>query len=101
MKRLDLTEITGDETLVFADGFDRAIIGTFWDWSQGEGVCRVVYSEDKCIAILMERDGMEFDEAAEFLAFNVTDVVTGFAGADPIFISNHPLAVSLSWEGDE
>lgn len=50
---------------MFADGFDKAILGVE---SKSQ---RVIYSVRKCYEILMERDGMDFDEAQEFFAFNV------------------------------
>jgi len=50
---------------MFADGFDEAILGVE---SKSQ---RVIYSVRKCYEILMERDGMDFDEAQEFFAFNV------------------------------
>jgi hypothetical protein len=60
--------------LLKADGFDAAIIGI-------SRVCatpdRIAYDYDKCIEILMNRDGMEWEEAVEFLEFKVLDVYMG------------------------
>lgn len=60
------------EALV-ADGFDKAIVGIGRQFNQQ----LVIYDEDKCIEILMERDGMTFDEAVEFFEFNVVGAYVG------------------------
>ena len=45
---------------LFADGFDAAIIGY-------DANCTVVYDYDKCMKVLMERDGMTKQDAHEYL----------------------------------
>ena len=60
------------ETLV-ADGFDEAIIGIGRQFNKQ----LVIYDEDKCIQILMERDGMTDEEAEEFFEFNVVGAYVG------------------------
>jgi len=60
------------ETLV-ADGFDEAIIGIGRQFNKN----LVIYDEDKCIKILMERDGMTDEEAIEFFEFNVVGAYVG------------------------
>tara|TARA_Y100000361_G_scaffold121557_1_gene113528 strand:- start:656 stop:988 length:333 start_codon:yes stop_codon:yes gene_type:complete len=58
----------GDEPeMLFADGYDEAIAGTIWD---GERT-RVVYSVEKILNILMEKDEMTYDEASEYFDFNI------------------------------
>jgi len=52
---------------LFADGFDAAIVGVAERCGQPT---LVVYDADTCIGILMQRDGMDYDEATEFFAFN-------------------------------
>jgi len=54
------------DKLLFADGFDDAIIGI----SSGMDEPRVVYSIGKMIDILTKEHDMEPDEANEFLEFN-------------------------------
>ena len=52
---------------LLADGLDDAVIGII------DGACRkpvVAYNYNKCFQILMERDGMDKEEATEFLQFN-------------------------------
>lgn len=67
------------EALV-ADGFDEAIIGMARQFNQ----TLVVYDEDKCLAILMERDGMTEEEAIEFFEFNVVGAYVG--GGTPVYV---------------
>ena len=51
-----------------ADGLDDAVIGRTYDMATQES--RLVYSVDKCITILVERDGMDHSEAREYLEHN-------------------------------
>jgi hypothetical protein len=54
-----------------ADGFDDAIIGIdVKDF-------RMVYSQEKCLSILMERDGMTYEEASEYFEFNTLGAYVG------------------------
>ena len=69
------------EDLLLADGFDGAILG----------VCRrcgsddvVAYSYNKCVKILMERDGMKYIDAVEYMEFNVVGSYVG--STTPVFI---------------
>jgi hypothetical protein len=66
---------------LFADGFDDAIIGI----SRRFGADPLVaYDYEKCIKVLVERDGMEPDEAREFFEFNTIGAWVG--DGTPIFI---------------
>lgn len=56
-------------TFLKADGLDDAVIGV------EDGV--LVYSKDKCTEILVSRDGMDEDDAVEFLYFNTYDAYVG------------------------
>ncbi len=77
-----ISEEYDGEELLFADGFGDAIVGV-QVMTAGHSPC-VVYDYDKCIEILMERDGMEYEDAAEHMDFNVTG---GYVGeATPAFI---------------
>ena len=53
-----------------ADGFDAAIIGIHIESE------RVIYSKDRMINILMD-DDMEYEDAVEFLAYNVWGAYVG------------------------
>jgi hypothetical protein len=70
----DFTQHAADLGLLTADGFDDAIIGI--SQRKGSEPC-VAYDYDKCVDILMERDGMDYTEACEFMDFNVTDAYIG------------------------
>lgn len=73
----ELLELWGQESL-FADGFDDAIIGVFESpIGSPSSAVRVVYSIEKSLAILMSRDGMDMEEADEFLTFNVIGAYVG------------------------
>tara|TARA_R100000734_G_scaffold111_1_gene123 strand:+ start:227 stop:451 length:225 start_codon:yes stop_codon:yes gene_type:complete len=65
-----------------ADGFDKAIIGQTYDMVVQKD--RLIYSIEKCVEILIERDGMTNEEAFEYLEFNVTG--TYVAKDQPIFL---------------
>lgn len=50
------------------DGFDDAIIGIVRECCDGP---RILYSKNKIINILCERDLMDIDEAEEFFDYNI------------------------------
>jgi hypothetical protein len=60
-----------DEQLVIADGFDEAVIGID---VVGE---RIIYSVQKVIDILMERDGMDEQEAIDWYEYNMQSTYVG------------------------
>ena len=63
-----------DDKPLLADGFDSAVLGL----SRGTlGADVAVYSIDRCIDILVKRDGMSEDEAIEYMNFNVLDAYMG------------------------
>ena len=62
------------ETL-FADGFEDAIVGVGVQGGKHNPV--VVYDRERCIEILMARDGMSEDEAEEFFCFNTEGAWVG------------------------
>ena len=62
-----------DPTL-YADGFDKAIIGFAEEWIE---VPRVIYSKAKMQDILIEEEGMSVEEALEYLEFNVWGAYVG------------------------
>ena len=60
-----------------ADGFDEAIIGQACIW-RNQGMHNVlVYDAEKMRFILMKRDGMDADEAREYIEFNVEGAYVG------------------------
>jgi hypothetical protein len=76
--RLDIGE---EPVAVKFDGFDGAILG--FGSQYGSFEC-LVYDRQKCIEILVDRDGMDYDEALEFFEFNVACLYAG--PGTPIFI---------------
>jgi hypothetical protein len=52
------------------DGYDEAIIGPASTWRDGTTVTVLVYDAEKIREILM-RDGMDAEEAREFIEFNI------------------------------
>ena len=78
----------GEERLLFAEGFDAAIVGVAEGWfpAEGGGVHQgraVVYDFDKCIRILV-RQGMTEEEADEYLSYNTVGAYVG--EGTPVFM---------------
>jgi hypothetical protein len=76
---IDIHEIA--EGAILLDGLENAIIGITQEFGNGP---RVLYSKEGIIDILMERDGMEYDEAIEFYDFNILGLYVG--EQNPIFL---------------
>jgi hypothetical protein len=76
----EISEINPDA--LTCDGFDEAIIGMAERINLGPVVA---YDIDKIIKIMIERDGMSYEEAFEFFEFNILGAWVG--EFTPIFIS--------------
>ena len=63
-----------DDEILLADGFEDAFVGIVE--SNGSHP-KALYNEDKCVDILIERDGMDYEEAIEFFQFNVAGAYVG------------------------
>lgn len=63
-----------NEEALLADGFEAAIVGVAERCTQSP---LVVYDAERCIEILMERDGMSYEDAAEFFEFNTLGAWVG------------------------
>jgi hypothetical protein len=76
-----IIELYGDtDDILLADGLDDAIIGfepNMW---------KVVYSRSKCMNVLIERDGMDEEEALEFLEYNTFNAY--FGEKTPIWVDD-------------
>jgi len=59
---------------VILTGFDDAIIGLTEEFGNGP---RILYSREKILQILIERDRMEYDEAMEYYDFNILGLFAG------------------------
>jgi hypothetical protein len=69
------------EGAIILDGLDEAIVGITEEFGNGR---RILYSKDKIIDILMERDGMTWHEAVEFYDFNILGLHAG--EQNPVFL---------------
>ena len=78
MRQLELWLQSEDEVMLKIDGHDASIIGTsdVWD-STMEKITRYVYSADMLILDLMERDGMEYVDAVDYIYFNIEGAYMG------------------------
>jgi hypothetical protein len=63
------------------DGFDKALIGVATVWQRkGKGTERIdtlVYDGELIVSILVEHSKMSFDEALEYISFNIEDAYVG------------------------
>lgn len=62
------------EGVTVADGFDEAAIGVVERCGQPP---IVIYDQEKCIDLLVQRDGMTAEEAIEYFDFNVLGAWVG------------------------
>lgn len=67
-----LQEVNPDALLL--DGFEAAFVGCATQFTK---LPLAVYDREKCLSILMRRDGMTRDEAEEFFSFNVEGAWVG------------------------
>lgn len=68
------------EDRLLADGFEDALIGVGRQFNQELSV----YDYNKCVEILRERDGMTYDEAFEYMEYNVVGAWVG--RGTPVFV---------------
>ena len=73
MDRKEIELTYQDIPLLFADGFDKAIVGV----SRTFNKLSIGYDTNKCIKILMSRDNMTQLEAVEYFEFNVVGSYVG------------------------
>lgn len=65
------------EGCILFDGLEEAAIGFTDAWCGGDRPRRVVYSGDRILALLMDRDGLDYDDAMEHIAFNIEEAYVG------------------------
>lgn len=75
-----LALIGDEESLLFADGYDDAIMGV----AELNGASSVVYDTARVVEILCDRDGMTRSDAEEFFAYNIAGAFVG--DSSPIFL---------------
>jgi hypothetical protein len=69
------------EGAIILDGLDDAIIGIVEEFGNGP---RILYSKNKILTILCERDLMTHSEAVEFFDYNIIGLYAG--EQNPIFL---------------
>lgn len=74
-----------EEKLVKADGFEDAIIGVGGRINMPEVL---IYSYNKCVKILMKRDNFTYEDAIEWMDYNVVGSWVG--ETTPIFVHEIP-----------
>ena len=79
LEEYDIDELA--EGAIKLDGLDDAIIGIVEEFGNGP---RILYSKNKIIYILQERDGMSWSEAEEFYDYNILGLYAG--EQNPIFL---------------
>jgi hypothetical protein len=74
-----------DPDILFADGFDDALIGYTDSWGAENSRCiRAVYDYTKCVEVLTNRDGVSYEDAVEYLEFNTLGAYVG--ARTPVFV---------------
>ena len=68
---------------LMADGFEEALVGFGTRFNSPV----TVYDLNKCISVLVERDGMSYEEAEEYMDFNVLGAYVG--EETPVFIGDY------------
>jgi len=79
IKGYDIDEIA--EGAILLDGLDDAIIGVVEEFGNSP---RILYSKNKIIYILQERDGMSWSDAEEFYDYNILGLYAG--EQNPVFL---------------
>lgn len=81
VKRDLLCELGLEESVVFeSPDYEDAIIG--WDENSG----RIIYDYEKMVECLMNEDGMEYEEAAEFIDYNTVRACPYMGERAPIIL---------------
>jgi hypothetical protein len=62
------------DKILLADGFEEAFMGVVESFGTAPKAC---YNLEQCLDILMVRDNMTYDEAVEYLNYNVTGAYVG------------------------
>ena len=71
-----------NEEAILADGFEEAFLGVSEVFGRPP---LATYDKEKCIDILVERDGMTYEEAVEYFEFNVSGSWVG--DSTPIYLT--------------
>ena len=86
---------TKEILMIKYDGLDEAIIGPAFIWRDQTQVQVLVYDAEEIRNILMKKDGMDADEAREFIEFNIEG---GYLGeTTPVLVWKN----DIYWEDDD
>ena len=91
----DVMEVLDGNEAMLADGFEKALVG----YAQRFHAVIALYDRQRCIEILVERDGMTHDEAEEFLEFNTIGAWVG--EGTPAFATFFEVGEGLQEESGE
>lgn len=69
------------ENAIILDGFDDAILGIVSEFGNGP---RILYSTEKIIEILRDKDGMTEEDAIEYYDYNIIGMYAG--EQNPVFL---------------
>jgi hypothetical protein len=69
-----------DDGALFVPGFDAALIGVGVQFSREIAI----YDYDKCLDVLIDRDGMDVEDAIDYMEYNVLGAYVG--KSTPIFL---------------
>jgi hypothetical protein len=72
MVTIDINEYA--EGAVLLTGLEDAIVGIAEEFGNGR---RIIYSKNKILTILQERDGMTWSESEEFFDYNILGLYAG------------------------
>ena len=79
IKGYDINEIA--EGAVILDGLDSAIIGVIEEFGRDN---RILYSKNKILEILSQRNGIPWSEVEEFYDYNILGLYAG--EQNPVFL---------------
>jgi hypothetical protein len=86
------------EGAILLDGLEGAIIGITEEFGNGP---RILYSKEKILSILMERDGMDSLEAEEFYYYNIVGLYVGEQNAIFLDLPINMIKNNDEWEYHE
>lgn len=70
----ELTDLLEMHECILADGFDECVVGIVYGLNK-EPVA--LYDREKMIELMVTRDGMTYEDAAEYFGFNIEGAWVG------------------------
>lgn len=92
MDREAVSEVISPETIVL-DGLDAAIIGYGAHHTQQHEV--LIYSYSRIVQCFMDNDGWDYDEACEWVEFNVIRGLPYMGPHAPIIVFDSPATLDM------